>query len=104
MTKAARQYASGALFKLDEVARQKAKDAATAARKAMTAAADPSDLQIAMINSADADNLCNVRYGVRIRNGVKQLVLVTLRRIAPGDQLLARDYMEKVVKSRKRKR
>eukprot|EP01047_Picozoa_sp_COSAG01_P054828 COSAG01_NODE_6039_length_3884_cov_2.766975_1_plen_928_part_00 len=34
MTEAARQYASGALFELDEVARQKAKDAATAAKAA----------------------------------------------------------------------
>ena len=39
MTEAARQYASGALFELDEVARQKAKDAATGTKAAAAAAA-----------------------------------------------------------------
>ena len=38
MTEKARQYASGALFELDEVARQKAKDAAVAAKAAAAAA------------------------------------------------------------------
>ena len=40
MTDKARQYASGALFELDEVARQKAKDAATAAKAAAVASTD----------------------------------------------------------------
>ena len=39
MTEAARQYASGALFELDEVARQKAKQAAVAAHAAIAGAA-----------------------------------------------------------------
>ena len=57
-----------------------------------------------MINSVDTDHPCNVEYDFRIRNGLKELMLVTLRRIEPGQQLLARDYMQKINRKRKHKR
>ena len=60
MTKAARQYASGALFELDEVARQKAKDAATAAKEA--AAAHPA----AAASSIDGSNSCEAAEHVML--------------------------------------
>ena len=47
MTEKARQYASGALFELDEVARQKAKDAAVAAKAATAAASTGANGEVA---------------------------------------------------------
>ena len=56
-------------------------------------------------NSADEANPRNVRFGYR-QPGERgrELVLVTVRRVAAGEQLLATDYMEKVQRRCKRQR
>ena len=56
-------------------------------------------------NSEDKANPRNVRFGYRQRGERgRELVLVTVRRVAAGEQLLATNYMEDVTRSRKRQR
>ncbi len=56
-------------------------------------------------NSADDANPRTVRFGYRQRGVLgRELVLVTVRCVAAGEQLLATNYMEDVTRKRKRQR
>ncbi len=55
------------------------------------------------VNSADENYPRNVQFGFRTRKGLgRELVLVTVRRVAKGEQLLATKYMKTVTRKRKR--